>query len=69
MNLVHSFTYIFYKFEVVDKKNGKIVMKWKHYNTITSFVPYKNIIIYPHIIHCFHEVFTTYPTYYLLPTN
>jgi hypothetical protein len=45
-------------------------MKGKHYNTITSFVPYKSIITYPH-----NKIFTifinyllppTYPTYYIL---
>jgi hypothetical protein len=32
-------------------------MKGKHYNIITSFVAYKNIIIYVH-----NKIFTTYPT-------
>ncbi len=36
-------------------------MKGKHYNTITSFVPYKNIIIYPH-----NKIFSIFINY-LLP--
>jgi hypothetical protein len=36
-------------------------MKRKHYNTITFFVPYKNIIIYPH-----NKTFTIFINY-LLP--
>jgi hypothetical protein len=36
-------------------------MKGKHYNTITSFVPYKNIIIYAH-----NKLFTIFINY-LLP--
>ncbi len=44
-------TYIFYRFEVVDKGYGINFNKketLQHYNIITSFVPYKKIIIYPH---------------------
>jgi hypothetical protein len=37
-------------------------MKGKHYNIITSFVPYKNIFIYQH-----NKIFTIFPNY-LLPT-
>jgi hypothetical protein len=36
-------------------------MKRKHYNIITSFVSYKNIIIYPP-----NKIFTIYLIYYLL---
>jgi hypothetical protein len=39
---------MFYKFEVVNKRYETILVKGKHYNIVTSFVPYKNIIIYPH---------------------
>jgi hypothetical protein len=41
---------------------GLILMKGKHYNIITSFVPYKNIIIYQH-----NKTFIIFPKY-LLPT-
>jgi hypothetical protein len=48
-------------------------MKKKHYNTITSFVPYKNIIIYPHnkifIIFQNYLLPILFIIYYLLPTN
>ncbi len=36
-------------------------MKGKHYNIITTFVPYKNIIIHPH-----NKIFTIFINY-LLP--
>jgi hypothetical protein len=36
-------------------------MKGKHYNTITYFVPYKNIFTYAH-----NKIFTIFPNY-LLP--
>jgi hypothetical protein len=42
-------------------------MKGKHYNILTSFVPYKNIIIYPH--NKFFTIFTIYYLSYLLPTT
>jgi hypothetical protein len=41
-----SLTCILSKFEVIDKGYGIILKKGKHYNNITSFVPYKNIIMY-----------------------
>jgi hypothetical protein len=57
-------TYILYKFEVVDKGYGINFNEretLQHYNTITSFVPYKKIIIYLH-----NKIFIIFPNY-LLP--
>jgi hypothetical protein len=49
-------------------------MKGKHYNIITSFVPYKNIIIYQHnkiFIFSLAIYYLPYllPTIYYLQTN
>ncbi len=51
----------FTRLKNVGKIYGTILMKGKHYNTITSFVPYKNIIIYLH-----NKIFTIFINY-LLP--
>jgi hypothetical protein len=66
MTLVHSFTYLYalqvwnHKQRKWDNFNDKDALQ--HYNTImTSFVPYKNIIIYPQ-----NKIFTIF-TNYLLP--
>jgi hypothetical protein len=53
---------IIYKFEIVDKGYGTILMKGKHFNNITSFVLYKNIVIYPH-----NKIFIVFMINYLLP--
>jgi hypothetical protein len=63
-NAWHESIYIFYKFEVVDKGYGINFNEretLQHYNIITSFVPYKNIIIYQH-----NQIFTIFRNY-LLP--
>jgi hypothetical protein len=53
-----------YKFEVIDKGygiNSNERETLKHYNIITSFVSYKNIIIYQH-----NKIFTIFLNYLLL---
>jgi hypothetical protein len=52
MNLVHSFTYLYIlqvwscRQKIWDNSNERETLQ--HYNIITSFIPYKNIIIHPH---------------------
>jgi hypothetical protein len=66
MTLARSFTYLYTlqvwscKQRIWDNSTEKETLQ--HYNTImTSFVPYKNIIIYPH-----NKLFIIF-TNYLLP--
>jgi len=43
---------------------GKILIKGKHYNTITTFVPYKKKCIYAH-----NKIFIIFPNYLLSNEN
>jgi len=64
MNLIHSFTYVYIlqvwscKQKIWDNSHERETLQ--HYSTITSFVPYKNIIIYPH-----NKIFTIFINYLL----
>ncbi len=63
--------YMLYKFEIVNKKygiNSNEKETLQHYNIITSFVPYKNIIIYSHNKILLFSL-TIYYLSYSLPTT
>jgi hypothetical protein len=57
-----------FKFEVVDKKYGINFNESKHYNIITPFIPYQNIVI-SHTIKYLLFSLTIYYVSYLLHTT
>jgi len=69
MNLIHSFTYLYTlqvwscKQKIWDNSNERETLQ--HYNIITSFVAYKNIIIYPHNKYLLFSLIVYYLSYLL----